>query len=129
MKAKENNLPVVLEHSDLSKRLRDENIDLFRRDIAKIIVSAKSLVEGFNVPSADLGIIAASSGSPRQRIQSLGRLLRKSGKDDSLATVFVLYIKDTEDEAIYQNAGSVLSMVMLSRHPLSGRKPACQSDR
>ena len=104
LKAKENNLPVVLEHSKLPPWLRDENIDLFRRDIAKIIVSAKSLVEGFNVPSADLGIIAASSGSPRQRIQSLGRLLRKSGKDDSLATVFILYIKDTEDEAIYQNA-------------------------
>ncbi len=96
-------IPAVLEHSRLPAPLRAGNINAFRSGIARTIISAKSLVEGFNVPSADLGIIAASSGSVRQRIQSLGRMLRKKASG-STAIIFVLYVKGTEDEAIYQKA-------------------------
>ena len=97
------NIPAVLEHSKLPTSLRYSNIDAFRKGVARTIISAKSLVEGFNVPSADIGIIAASSGSVRQRIQSLGRMLRKKETGET-ALIFVLYVKDTEDEAIYQKA-------------------------
>ena len=96
-------LPVVLEHSNLTANLRTLNIESFRKGEARIIVSAKSLVEGFNVPSADIGIIAASSTSVRQRIQSLGRMLRKKESQGS-AKIFVFYIKDTVDEEIYEKA-------------------------
>ena len=96
-------LRVVREHSKRPQRLRDASIDLFRKSIARIIVSAKSLVEGFNVPSADVGVIAASSGSVRQRIQSLGRMLRRK-ESGRAARIWVLYVRDTEDEAIYQHA-------------------------
>lgn len=96
-------LPAVLEHSKLPSSVRVGNIDTFRRGISRVIISGKSLVEGFNVPSADVGIIAASSGSVRQRIQSLGRMLRKK-HSTSRAIIFVLYVKDTEDEAIYEKA-------------------------
>jgi superfamily II DNA or RNA helicase len=96
-------LPVALEHSRLPDGLRAESIDAFRQGVARIIISAKSLVEGFNVPSADLGIIAASSSSIRQRIQSLGRMLRRKGAGRT-ARIVVLYVRDTEDEAIYEKA-------------------------
>lgn len=96
-------LPSVLEHSQLPDSLRSENIDAFRRGLSRVIISAKSLVEGFNVPSADLGVIAASSGSVRQRIQSLGRMLRRKAGQRT-ARVYVLYVRDTEDEAIYEKA-------------------------
>lgn len=96
-------LPAVLEHSQLPDSLRAENIEVFRKGTARVIISAKSLVEGFNVPSADLGIIAASSGSVRQRIQSLGRMLRRK-KEGRTAHIIVLYVRDTEDEAIYEKA-------------------------
>ncbi len=96
-------MPVVLEHSKLPSTLRESNIEIFRKGIARIIISAKSLIEGFNVPSADIGIIAASSGSVRQRIQSLGRMLRKKEIDET-AIIFVLYIQDTVDEEIYGKA-------------------------
>jgi superfamily II DNA or RNA helicase len=103
IRAVELGFSAVLEHGSLPPHLRNGNIELFRRGLAKTIISVKSLVEGFNVPSADVGIIAASSGSVRQRIQSLGRMLRKKASDDA-AVIFVLYVKDTEDEAIYQRA-------------------------
>jgi hypothetical protein len=103
LKAAVMNLPAVLEHSQLPDGLRAENIEAFREGIAQIIISAKSLVEGFNVPSADLGIIAASSSSVRQRIQSLGRMLRRK-VGGRTARILVLYVRDTEDEAIYEKA-------------------------
>lgn len=42
------------------------------------LVAMKCLDEGVDVPSASLGIILASSGSPREYIQRRGRLLRRS---------------------------------------------------
>jgi len=98
-------IPVVMEHSELPAELREMSLELFRAGTAKAIVSARSLIEGFNVPEADSGIIVASSSSPRQRIQSIGRVLRKyrdrSGEQKS-SRVCVLYIRDSVDEAIYE---------------------------
>lgn len=98
-------LPVVMEHSELPGELREASLDLFRDGVAQVIVSARSLIEGFDVPEADLGIIVASSSSPRQRIQSIGRVLRKprgETGDQKASRVCVLYIRDSADEAIYE---------------------------
>ena len=97
--------PVVMEHSQLPAQLREETLELFRAGTAKVIVSARSLIEGFNVPEADLGIIVASSSSPRQRIQSVGRVLRNYRNRDGetkTSRVCVLYIRDSVDEHIYE---------------------------
>jgi superfamily II DNA or RNA helicase len=101
---KDKDFPVVLEHSELPRELRDAGLDLFRRGLARIIVSARSLIEGFNVPAVDMGIIVASSTSSRQRIQSMGRLLRKHLTDkgeEKNPVIHILYIRDTVDDAIY----------------------------
>lgn len=94
-------VPAVIEHSEMPAALRREGIEAFRQGIARVVVSAKSLVEGFNVPSADVGIIVASSASVRQRIQSLGRLLRRK-EGGRTARVYVLFVARTEDESIYE---------------------------
>ena len=102
---RDDGFPVVMEHSELPPALREQTLDLFRSGTARVIVSARSLIEGFNVPEADLGIIVASSSSPRQRIQSIGRVLRTyrshTGEEKS-SRVYVLYIRDTVDEQIYE---------------------------
>jgi superfamily II DNA or RNA helicase len=98
-------LPVVMEHSELPGELREASLDLFRTGDAQVIVSARSLIEGFDVPEADLGIIVASSSSPRQRIQSIGRVLRKprgETGDRKSSRICVLYVRDSVDEAIYE---------------------------
>ena len=103
LSAIDQDIQAVLEHSQLPDTLRMENIEAFRNGIANVVISARSLIEGFNVPAADLGIITASSGSVRQRIQSLGRVLRRKPGEQH-AKIIVLYIRDTEDEAIYEKA-------------------------
>lgn len=98
-------IPAVMEHSELSPELRERSLDLFREGTARVVVSARSLIEGFNVPEADLGIVVASSTSARQRIQSIGRVLRKhrdSEGEQKSSRVCVLYIRETVDEAIYE---------------------------
>lgn len=98
---------VVAEHSGFPDAMRADSLRLFRQDAARVIVSARSLIEGFNVPSADLGIIVASSSSIRQRVQTLGRLLRRNRDRDGgekQATLYVLYAADTVDELIYEKA-------------------------
>lgn len=101
----ENGFPAVPENSELPASIREGSLDLFRRGIGQILVSVRSLVEGFNVPATDIGIIVASSTSVRQRIQTIGRVLRKhrgkSGEEKN-AIIHVLYIRDTVDEVIYE---------------------------
>jgi superfamily II DNA or RNA helicase len=100
-------IPAVMEHSELPNSLRESTLELFRSGSAKVVVSARSLIEGFNVPEADLGIIVASSSSPRQRIQSIGRVLRThrgSEGDEKSSRVCMLYIRDSVDEGIYEKA-------------------------
>lgn len=95
---------VGIEHSKLSDRQRAETIESFRDGRIQLLVSVRSLIEGFNVPAADVGVIVASSSSVRQRVQSLGRLLRKhsvSGAEEKHSVMHVIYVRDTVDDAIY----------------------------
>lgn len=94
----------VPENSKFSDPIRYQSIELFREGIANVLVSVKALVEGFNVPSVDTGIIVASSSSIRQRIQTYGRLLRRhrvSGGKEKHSVINILYIANTVDEVIY----------------------------
>jgi superfamily II DNA or RNA helicase len=96
--------PVIAEHSELPDSHREDGLELFRKGKAQIIVSARSLIEGFNVPEVDVGIIVASSGSVRQRIQSMGRVLRRhrgNGGEEKTSCIHVLYAADSSEENIY----------------------------
>lgn len=104
MRLKNAGFSVIAEHSKLPNSIREKGLDLFRKGVAQIIVSARSLIEGFNVPAVDMSIIVASSSSVRQRIQSLGRVLRKhrtSDGEEKTSCIHVFYAKDTVDEIIY----------------------------
>lgn len=94
----------VAEHSQLPDSLRQESVHLFRMGSANVLVSARSLIEGFDVPAADVGIVVASSSSARQRIQTLGRILRKksAAAHQKPALLHVLYASETTDELIYE---------------------------
>jgi len=97
-------LKAIAEHSELPASYRETGLDQFRKGIARIIVSARSLIEGFNVPAVDVGIIVASSGSVRQRIQSLGRMLRRHrglNGEEKTSCIHVLYAADSSEENIY----------------------------
>ena len=78
-------------------------MDWFRDDIANTMLSVKALIEGVDVPSADVGIVRVSSSSVRQRIQATGRILRKvkDGTKKS-SNMYIIYVIDTVDENIFK---------------------------
>jgi superfamily II DNA or RNA helicase len=95
---------LALEHSKLPESERRRSVDRFRSGDARVLVSVKSLIEGIDVPEANVGISVASSASVRQRIQSLGRVLRRSFDETAApkhAMMHVIYISGTVDEQIY----------------------------
>lgn len=99
-------------HSNLSDPARLLNLRLFRSRQIDALVTCRALDEGFDVPTASVGIIAASTSSNRQRIQRLGRTLRKA-EGKKLSTVYTLYCLETErsrlerEEKLLQGVASV----------------------
>jgi superfamily II DNA or RNA helicase len=97
-------------HTGLSAGIRQRNLAMFREGVLKCLVACRSLDEGVNIPEAEIGIMAASSRSLRQRVQRLGRVLRRApGKE--MATVCTLYATDVEETALREE-GSVLNEIV-----------------
>ncbi|MFC4145752.1 DEAD/DEAH box helicase [Micromonospora mangrovi] len=95
---------ISLEHSRLGDRARIHALESFRTGATQVLVSVKSLVEGIDVPEADVGVSVASTSSVRQRIQALGRVLRRRFDDDAPrkhADMHLIYVAKTVDEQIY----------------------------
>ena len=57
---------------------RNEKLKGFAEGKIDALLAMKCLDEGVDVPRAEIGIFASSTGNPRQYIQRRGRLLRKS---------------------------------------------------
>jgi superfamily II DNA or RNA helicase len=74
------------EDQNLSEILRG-----FEDGKIEILFAMKMLDEGVDIPRAEVGIFASSTGNPRQFIQRRGRLLRKH-KDKSYATIYDMVV-------------------------------------
>jgi len=59
-------------------QLRSDKLKAFASGKIDVLFAMKCLDEGVDVPRAEIGIFASSTGNPRQFIQRRGRLLRKS---------------------------------------------------
>jgi len=93
---------IGIEHSALPAAARRRALASFRSGELDVLVSVKSLVEGIDVPDADVGVSVASSSSVRQRIQTLGRVLRRRFDGGvKQAEMHVIYVHDTVDQSIY----------------------------
>jgi len=86
-------------HSRLGTVARLKNLRMFRTGQLDLLVTCRALDEGLDVPDAEIGIIAASTSSTRQRIQRMGRVLRPSSRKDE-AKVLTLYALDSERQRL-----------------------------
>lgn len=84
-------------HSEMDEGSRKNILRKYQDSEIRILVSCRALDEGLNVPETDVGIIASSTSSSRQRIQRLGRILRRSGQDHT-ASLYYLYIGSANEE-------------------------------
>jgi len=90
-------------HSEMGEVARKHAIDRYRDGEVRILVSCKALDEGFDIPSADVGIVLSSNSVQRQRIQRLGRILRRTS-DKGISSLFYFYMENTvEDSALLEH--------------------------
>ncbi len=61
-----------------------------------IVATSRVLNEGVNVPEANVAIVLSGSGSVREHVQRLGRILRKSG--DKEAVLYEVITRGTAEE-------------------------------
>ena len=87
-------------HSDMGEVAKKFAISRYRDGEVRILVCCRALDEGFDIPSADVGIVLSSTSTERQRIQRLGRILRRSG-GKSISSLYYLFVRDSiEDSAL-----------------------------
>ncbi|MEA2012132.1 MAG: DEAD/DEAH box helicase family protein [Verrucomicrobiota bacterium] len=89
-------LPVLTHHT--KARERKEMLDMFRSNEYTVLMTSNVLNEGIDVPEASVGIIVSGTGSIREHVQRLGRILRPAkGKQ---AVLYELVSSDTSEEYI-----------------------------
>lgn len=70
---------------------RKEKLRGFKEGKIDILFTMKAIDEGVDIPRAEVGIFASSTGNPRQFIQRRGRLLRKH-PDKQYATIYDMIV-------------------------------------
>ncbi|HEY9675449.1 MAG TPA: DEAD/DEAH box helicase family protein [Waterburya sp.] len=79
---------------------RHEILTRFREGEYKSLVASHVLNEGVDVPDARVAIILSGTGSNREYIQRLGRVLRKGNDDNKLALLYEVVAEDTSEEGV-----------------------------
>ncbi len=87
----------VITHQTKTKERR-EILLRFNAGSYPIVATSRVLNEGVNVPEANVAIVLSGSGSVREHVQRLGRVLRKSGSKD--ATLYEVITRDTAEEFV-----------------------------
>jgi len=96
---------VFVAHSRVKEPLK--NIDAFKRASEGVLIGARMMDEGIDIPDAEIGINVASTKTRLQLVQRLGRILRKKeGKGTPLFYHYVAipnrrYFLGEEDSLMY----------------------------
>lgn len=87
-------------HSQMGNQANRNTLELFRTGNIRILIACKAIDEGLDVPDASVGIILSGTSTQKQRIQRLGRIIRK--KDvESKAALYYLHIAETVEDSCY----------------------------
>lgn len=91
-------LPVITHQTKM--RERSHILQGFRQGIYRAVVTSKVLNEGVDVPEANVAIVMSGSGSVREHVQRLGRILRK--REGKRAILYELVSENTSETYVSQ---------------------------
>jgi superfamily II DNA or RNA helicase len=95
-------IPAITHQTGIKERR--EWLEAFNQGDVLALATSKVLNEGVNIPEATVAIILSGSGSTREHIQRLGRILRKQpGKE---AVLYEVIASETTEEGISERRGS-----------------------
>jgi len=86
-------VPVITHQTKVKERI--EILKAFNQGALGVVVTSKVLNEGVNVPEANVAVVLSGSGSVREHVQRLGRILRK--REGKRAVLYELVAADTAE--------------------------------
>ena len=89
-------LPVITHRTKAAER--KEFLEKFRSGEYPVLLTSKVLNEGVDVPEASIGIVVSGSGSTREHVQRLGRILR--AKEGKQAVLYELISDGTSEMSV-----------------------------
>lgn len=87
-------------HSAQKDYINDNYLEAFRTNKIKCLLSVEALLEGLNVPDADVGIAVAADQSKIKAVQSLGRVLRIKPGSTELKEYYLIAVRGTKDSVV-----------------------------
>lgn len=87
-------------HSKMGEQANKNALERFRNGSIRILIACKAIDEGIDVPDASVGIIMSGTSTQRQRIQRLGRIVRKNN-DKNSASLYYLHIEESSEDSCY----------------------------
>jgi superfamily II DNA or RNA helicase len=91
-------IPAITHETGIKERR--QWLEAFNRGEVLALATSKVLNEGVNIPAAAVAIVLSGSGSTREHIQRLGRILRK--QPDKEAVLYEVVTAETTEEFISQ---------------------------
>lgn len=125
-------IPAITHQTPVKER--HEILRCFREGIYRTLVASHVLNEGVDVPEASVAILLSGTGSTREYIQRLGRVLRR-GTGHKLARLYEVVAEETSEENVSRRrrrstkgarSPNQLELVSLAE---SGQKSARTHDR
>ena len=89
-------IPAITHQTPVKER--HEILTKFKSGEYNTLVASNVLNEGVDVPAASIAIILSGTGSTREYIQRLGRILRKGNIENKQAILYEVIAEDTSEE-------------------------------
>lgn len=87
-------------HSKMGEQANRNVLERFQNSSIRILIACKAIDEGIDIPDVSVGIIMSGTSTQRQRIQRLGRILRKNDGKIS-ASLYYLHIIDSSEDSCF----------------------------
>jgi superfamily II DNA or RNA helicase len=89
-------IPAITHQTKVKER--HATLTAFNSGAYPFLVTSRVLNEGVDVPAANIGVVLSGSGSVREHVQRLGRILRRQG--DKRALLYEVVAEDTSEESV-----------------------------
>ncbi len=80
---------------DIRRREREAVLERFREGKLRVLVSARVLNEGVDVPDTEIGIVVAGTMGEREHVQRVGRVLRPG--EGKRALIYEMVVRGTSE--------------------------------
>jgi len=91
-------VPAITHQTKIKER--KEVLERFNSGVYPFLVTSKVLNEGVDVPAANVAVVLSGSGSVREHVQRLGRILRRA--EGKRAFLYEVVASDTAEESTSQ---------------------------